>query len=157
MSALGAIAALAFAGVSCGGDGDEGETAAGLPPGHGPVRLIERWVDTLSAGDVTGAAAFFELPSVVQNGTPPIELTTREDVIGFNRSLPCGAELVGARRLGRYIAATFRLTERPGSGECGTGVGGLARTAFLIRDGKIVQWRRLPDAPSTDEPSGPVV
>ena len=35
------------------------------------------------------------------------------------------------------------LTERPGPGECGTGVGNEAYTAFLIRRHKIVQWRRV--------------
>jgi len=149
---------------ACGGDGDSETsralTDAGieLPEGHDELRVIDEWIEALSEGDVAGAAELFALPSVVTNGTPPIELTTRAEVVDFNRSLPCGAELVGARRLGGLIAATFRLTERPGPGECGTGVGGLARTAFLIRDGEIVQWRRLPDARlERDEPSGPVV
>ena len=142
---------LALAASGCGG-GDSGETdAVVLPPGHASVVLIDEWVRTLSRGDVKGAAEFFALPSVVQNGTPPLTLRSRADAVEFNRSLPCGAKLVGAKPRGRFIAATFRLSERPGAGTCGAGVGGIARTAFLIRDGKIVQWRRLPDT----GPSGP--
>jgi hypothetical protein len=159
LAAAALIAAALLGG--CGGDGDDDDSAAAdrldVPTGHGSVAVIDDWVETLSEGDVEGAAAFFELPSVVQNGTPPITLETRAEAVSFNRSLPCGAELVAAKPLGRYVAATFRLTERPGAGECGDGVGGLARTAFLIREGKIVQWRRLPDVPSEEEPGGPVV
>jgi hypothetical protein len=144
--------------AACGSDDDATDTSGGgLPPGHDSVAVIDEWVRALSEGDVEEAAQLFALPSVVQNGTPPINLDTRAEAIAFNRSLPCGAELVGARRRGRFIAATFRLTERPGPGECGSGVGGLARTAFLIRDGEIVEWRRLPDARPEDETSAPVI
>ncbi len=109
--------------------------------------MIQGWVDSLSKGDVEGAAGYFAVPSVVENGTAPVTLRSRADAVAFNRSLPCGAKLVRARPLDRFIAATFRLTNRPGGG-CGTGAGGLARTAFVIRGGKIVQWRRLPSPPN---------
>ena len=108
--------------------------------------MIENWVDTLSDGDVVGAADYFAVPSVAENGTAPVTLRSRADVLAFNRSLPCGAKLLRAQPLGRFIAATFRLTERPG-GACDGGAGQLARTAFVIRDGKIVQWRRLANPP----------
>lgn len=152
-----AASLAAFALVGCGGAGGGDSTATdGLPPGHASVLVIEEWVKTLSRGDVSGAADLFALPSVVENGTPPLSLRSRSDAVHFNRSLPCGARLVRARPDGRYIAATFRLTERPG-GDCGSGVGELARTAFLIRDGKIVEWRRLPNPPGGTGPSGPIV
>ena len=100
----------------------------------------------LSAGDPEGAAGYFAVPSLVANGTAPVTLRSHADAVTFNRSLPCGAKLVSTHRQGRFIAATFRLTDRPG-GSCGRGAGALASTAFLIRDGKIVQWRRLPNPP----------
>jgi hypothetical protein len=163
-TALLALFALTPALGACGGDSEEEserpltESAIEVPGGHADVAVIDEWIRALSEGDVEAAAELFALPTVVANGTPPIELSTRAEVVDFNASLPCGAELVGARPLDDdLIAATFRLTERPGPGECGPGVGGLARTAFLIRDGEIVQWRRLPDARLEDEPSGPVV
>lgn len=153
-AALAASLALAACG---GGDGESTTTARiDLPSGHRAVRVIDRWVRTLRKGDVRAAAGYFALPSIVQNGTPPLELKTRADAIEFNRSLPCGAVLIGTRPRGRFIAASFRLTERPGPGTCGSGVGGVARTAFLIRDGKIVQWRRLPDT-GREPPSGPII
>ena len=155
---LAALALLAAVGlpVGCGGsDGSEAHVPGGAD--HEAVQVIEAWVDELRAGHVAAAARYFAFPSGVQNGTPPITLQGREDAVAFNRSLPCGARLVRARPLGRYIAATFRLTERPGAGSCGSGTGNLARTAFVVRDGKIVQWRRLPDPGGAAEPQGPVV
>ena len=121
-----------------------------MPGGADPerVRVIQEWVDALRRGDVESAAQYFALPSIAQNGTPPITLDTRADAIGFNRSLPCGARLVRAVPRGEAIAATFRLTERQG-GDCGPGVGELARTVFVIREGKIAEWRRLPDRPAS--------
>jgi hypothetical protein len=138
---LTALAATLFL-AACGGDDDD----TGGPAGHESVQVIEGWVDTLASGDVEGAADYFALPSVVENGTPPITLHTHADAVTFNRSLPCGAKLIRARPAGRLIDATFRLTERPG-GDCGSGTGLKARTAFLIRDGKIELWRRLPNRP----------
>ncbi|MCA1657654.1 MAG: hypothetical protein LC713_08125, partial [Actinobacteria bacterium] len=48
--------------------------------------------------------------------------------------------------LDRYIDALFVLARRPGA-DCGAGVGGTARVAFVIRAGRIAVWRRLPDEP----------
>jgi hypothetical protein len=110
--------------------------------------VIEGWVKTLSKGDPEGAAGYFAVPSVVANGTAPITLRSHAEAVTFNRSLPCGAKLVSTRKQGRFIAATFRLTNRPG-GSCGSGAGELASTAFVIRDGKIVQWRRIPGPPGS--------
>ena len=137
-------AALAIPGCG-GGDGEDEPATGGLPPGHSDLRVIAGWVNALRHGHVEAAADYFAVPSVAQNGTPPITLETHRDVVAFNRSLPCGAKLVTARPVDGFIAATFKLTERPG-GDCGSGTGHLARTAFVIRDGKIKQWRRLPEA-----------
>ncbi len=156
-AALAAVTAIAALAIGCGGEGAEDPSSTeGLPPGHASVRVIDEWVETLSRGDVSAAADLFALPSVVENGTPPISLRSHTDAVVFNRSLPCGAELVRARPDGRFIAATFRLTERPG-GDCGSGVGELARTAFLIRNGKILEWHRLPDPGGGASSSGPIV
>ena len=108
------------------------------------VNVIRDWARALTAGDVDKAASYFALPAIVQNGTPPFRVTSRAQVRAFNALLPCGARLVKTVRHGSYTYATFRLTNRIG-GNCGPGAGVLAATAFLIRDGKIAQWRRLPD------------
>jgi limonene-1,2-epoxide hydrolase len=149
-----ALSALALA--ACGGADDEGDVPGGADPDA--VEVIREWADELRAGDVDAAAERFEIPSTVQNGTPPIQLTDRADVVAFNESLPCGAELTEAERSGEYTIATFELTERPGPGECGSGVGETAKTAFVIHNGRIVEWRRVVDQPPTEPPStGPVI
>jgi hypothetical protein len=108
---------------------------------------------TLAAGDVEGAAGFFAIPSVAENGGIVVEIESRGDARLFNASLPCGAELTRADDDGEFTVATFRLTERPGPGSCGAGVGMTASTAFVIQGGEIVEWRRVddggPEAPST--------
>jgi hypothetical protein len=145
--------AVALGAAGCGGSSDRGKSAPKSPsaPGAvsphaaktGDVNVIRAWVDTLRAGHVTAAAGYFGVPAVVQNGTPPIRLRTRSQVRAFNGLLPCGARLERTFAAGRYVAAVFKLTDRPG-GHCGKGVGLEAATAFVIRSGKIVEWRRVP-------------
>jgi hypothetical protein len=116
--------------------------------------VIKRWTDALRQGHVKEASRYFALPAVVSNGTGPIRLTKREHVEFFNRTLPCGATFKEAVDTGAFVVATLVLTERPGRGECGTGVGAEVYTAFLIRRGKIVQWRRvLKPAPQGEAPA----
>jgi hypothetical protein len=117
------------------------------PPGtHKPsaeaVAVITHWSDELRAGHVRRAAAYFDVPAIVQNATPPLKLTSRQDVLEFNRTLPCGVHVVKTIAGSRYTVATFVLTERPGSTGCGA-TGKLAATAFLLRHGKISEWRRV--------------
>jgi hypothetical protein len=163
-----ALGAIVVAG--CGGSGGgEPSTAGGSTSGStsadtadadpGDLEVIEDWSNTLSEGDVKGAAGYFALPSTAQNGTVLVHMLNLGDAIAFNDSLPCGAEVTSARSEGAFTTATFRLTERPG-GDCGSGVGGKASTSFQIEDGKIVEWRRIdapPSRPSSDsEGSAPV-
>jgi hypothetical protein len=115
------------------------------------VNVIREWAQALTAGNIDKAASYFALPAIVQNGTPPVRITSRAQVRDFNELLPCGAQLVMSARHGAYIYATFRLTNRVG-GDCGPGIGAIAATAFLLRDGKIAEWRRLPSPPSTPTP-----
>jgi SnoaL-like domain len=139
-TALGAVALVAALLAGCGEH---------RPPSDAAV--IRDWADTLRRGDVEGASRLFALPATVANGPPRQRLTTRAQVRAFNESLPCGARLLRTRRKGRYTVARFRLTERRG-GDCGGGVGATAETAFRLRDGRIVEWLRVPTG---DPPSGP--
>ena len=148
--------ALLFATLLLAGCG-EGEKKAERSPvrsGPSPRAVIRAWVDTLRTGDTRAAAAYFALPSLVSNGTGPIYLHNRAQARRFNQSLPCGAILERTYRQGRYTVAVFRLTERPGPGRCGSGTGDSARTAFVVREGKIREWRRLADP---QPPPAPVV
>ena len=152
---LAAAGVLAIAG--CGGSSGQS-----VPGGADPdaVSVIKGWVDALRAGHVEDASGFFSVPTVVQNGTPALELTTRQEVVQFNESLPCGARLTRAEPQGRFVVATFVLTERPGpgAGDCGAGVGTTAQTAFAIHGGHITEWRRVAEAqPSAPTGTAPIV
>lgn len=116
------------------------------------LAVIEDWSETLSSGDVEGAAALFALPSTAENGPFQIEIETLEDAIAFNETLPCGAEVISAETDGDLTTATFRLSDRPGGG-CGQGAGGQAQTSFLIEDGEIVEWRRIDGLPAEEGPA----
>ena len=141
-----ALIALPIAG--CGGGGG-GNAAAGSAPAiagnadPGDVQVIDGWVTALRRGDVEAAARYFAIPSVAENGALLLHIRNVDQARSFTESLPCGARLVRAETAGQFTTATFRLTERPGPGVCGPGVGGVAKTSFVIRDGKIAQWRRV--------------
>jgi hypothetical protein len=137
--------------TACGGGGESGGDASDAPdreiPGNAPevdVRVIDEWATSLRKGDVDAAASFFAIPSVAENGPIFVRIEDLDDARQFNASLPCGAVLTEAQTDGDYVLATFRLTERPGPGTCGSGTGESARTAFVIEEGEIVEWRRVP-------------
>ena len=96
--------------------------------------MIRGWADALRAGHVDEASAFFAVPAIIVDGVNPARpVGDRNGIKDFNRGLPCGATLVDTERgKGSFVIATFRLTERPGPGTCGTGVDHLATTIFLI-------------------------
>jgi hypothetical protein len=122
----------------------------------GPVTAREKavvrgWSEALRHGDVDRATRYWDVPATVANGDQPYRLLTRRAVRFWNESLPCGAKLQSVERDSNYVLATFVLTERPGRGRCGSGVGRRARTLFLLRgERKIVQWLRATDPPSGD-------
>jgi hypothetical protein len=154
-----ALALSAMLAAGCGSN-EEGGGDVSVAGDADPeaVEVIEGWADDLRTGEIEAAADYWGLPSVAQNGTPPLELKSRDDVIAFNESLPCGAELIRAERQGKFTVATFELTERPGPGKCGPGTGETARTAFVIEDGKIVEWLRAADEAPLEPPAeGPIV
>jgi hypothetical protein len=167
-----AALALGIAGCGGGGGGDERRTLTtpdvaeepGKPaPTSEPaeqagqvdpadVRVVRAWADTLRRGDIRGAARYFALPSLVSNGTAPIRLETRGQVRFFNRTLPCGAKVIGTEPASHgFFIATFRLTERPGKGVCGSGTGETARTAFRVREEHITDWLRVQDLESAPQ------
>jgi hypothetical protein len=133
------------------GSSDSGDTTVVGNADPDAVNVIREWSDALRAGDIQGASDRFAIPAFVQNGSPLLELRNRQQIETFNQSLPCGARLTAASRTERYTIATFVLTERPGPGQCGDGVGEAAKTAFVIQAGHIREWRRVVDA----EPIGP--
>jgi hypothetical protein len=127
----------------------------GIAAGAGAVRVIRGWADALRRGDVRGAARYFALPSTMISGIGPggtvsvLRIHTPLEADYANASLPCGATFLSADQRGRYVNALFRLTGRPGPGgdSCTPGAGQTARTNFVIRRGRIVEWIRAPDDP----------
>lgn len=153
---LGILGVVALSG--CGSSDKEASTTISGGADPATVQVIKGWADELRAGDVAAASDRFALPTVIQNGSPPLRLTSRAQIEAFNRSLPCGARLTEAVAVDRFTIATFKLTERPGAGECGNGVGETAKTAFVVRKGLITQWRRVVDSgDQAPVPQGPVV
>jgi len=161
-AAIAVVVVIAGAAVAgCGGKDKAHATTATAPAVPAPVvapgvsrdaaNIVRRWADTLRRGDVEAAAKFFAVPSFVANGGPPAHLTTHAAILGFNRSLPCGARLVRADRAHHgFVIATFVLTERPGPGTCGSGTGATARTAFRVKNGRITDWLRVQDLPDAE-------
>ena len=65
--------------------------------------MIDEWAQPLSEGDVDGAAAYFAIPSVAQNGPALLRIRDLADAKLFNASLPCGASLVEATPEGGFV------------------------------------------------------
>jgi hypothetical protein len=129
------------------------ELPAGIPlKSTGPAdpagtRVVRAWSKALREGDVAAATALWAVPSKVQNGTPVLTLSSRRFVRLFNASLPCGSVVTSTGGAGRgFTITTFRLTQRKGA-RCDATSGATARSAVLVRNGKIVEWYRLPDDP----------
>jgi hypothetical protein len=118
------------------------------------VNVIRAWADALRRGNLLAAASYFALPSKMINGGGAngqvivILIRTLPQAVYANATLPCGARFLSADQRGGYVNALFRLTGRrgPGGTTCGGG-GQTARTNFVIRNGRIVQWTRAPDDP----------
>ena len=158
-----ALPLLVLGVAACGSSGDDSKrfdltTPKPSPAGGGSASLsgepvtarekavIRGWTDTLRHGKVKRAARYFALPAFVSNGTPVVKLTTRAQVEQFNRVLSCGAKAVSFQRSEHHFVITkFTLTERPGPGSCGSGVGQPAWSAILVRKGHITQWLRVAD------------
>jgi hypothetical protein len=131
----------------------------GIPAASADVAVIRGWSSALARGDLSGAARYFAIPSVMIYGPEgggevlAAQIQNRMAAVTANEALPCGARFISADQRGRYVNALFRLTSRPGrGGGCGTGAGLTARTNFVIAHGQIVQWIRAPDDPGDNRP-----
>lgn len=161
LTACGSESGKSTAGGITGTSTEPGNGGGEIPGGADPekVQVIDDWARALTDGDVEAAAGYFKVPSTAQNGTPELTLGSRAAIVQFNKELPCGAELTRAVNQGRFIVATFALRDRPG-GDCGSGAGIEARTAFVIEDSLITEWRRTAgqgEDPTAPDASGPVI
>jgi hypothetical protein len=81
-----------------------------------------------------------------------LTIDTPIEKIAIQESLPCGARIKEAGGPAPFVVLVFVLTERRG-GDCGSGVGHTARGAIRVAHGQIVEWYRLPDDPSQEQPN----
>ena len=141
--------------------GGGGETKA--PAARtGPVTAAEKavirgWADALRRGDVERAIGYWRTPAIAANGSQPFKLLTRRAVRQFNDGLDLrrAARVRRARpglRAGHLPAHRAQGRARSAAAP---GVGNRARTLFLLRGGKIVQWIRATDPQdAADTPGG---
>ncbi len=112
-------------------------------------RVIRGWLLALNREDYVGAADYFAVGAIIDQGEP-FRLPSRAAARIFNAGLPCRADLADVEdEPGPKSLASFRLRAGPG-GPCS----GIVKVRFTIRDGKFTEWRQLPEEP---EPPGPVV
>jgi hypothetical protein len=113
--------------------------------------VIRGWSSALARGNVPVASRYFATPSLLQvdPNVPGVTLRNAAEVRAANAAFPCGARLLATRAVRGYVDALFVLGDRPGAGPggCGVGTGLTARVAFVIRSGRIAEWRRIPDEP----------
>jgi len=115
------------------------------------VNVIAKWLKVLQSGDEAGAARYWATGAKFQNSTPVLTIDTPIEKLAIQKSLPCGAKIKQANGPKPFVVLVFTLTQRRG-GDCGTGVGQTARGAIRVAHGQIVEWYRLPDDPSQDQP-----
>jgi SnoaL-like domain len=114
--------------------------------------VVRAWSTALNAGDNDAAADLFALGAQVVQGGRTIRLSTHEDAVAWNESLPCSGRIVEVESEGDTVTATFVLGDRTTSA-CDA-PGAEATAAFHIEDGKIVLWHQL----AGEEPDrGPAV
>lgn len=156
MRRLGCLAvAVALFAAGCGGGGsaaparknpDARAGSAHAPPRTaGDSQVIHGWIAALDAGNFDRAADYFGTGALVQQ-TRGFRLSSHAAAVAFNRSLPCRASVTSIVREGRASLASFSLREGA-DGQCKEG--GTAQVRFVIRGGRIREWRQLaaPAAP----------
>ncbi len=107
-----------------------------------PEAAIRGWSRAVNAGDYERAGAFFAPDAVVEQ-LEETRLRTPDDAARFSASLPCRADVIRIEPEERASVATFRLREGREGGPCR----GDAKVRFAVRDGKLTEWRQLPQAP----------
>ena len=117
-------------------------------------RIIRGWSDALRHGQVDGRGALLQRPGAGRQPAARVPGDASRTSRSSTATLPCGAKLVKMRRSAepKFVVGIFRLTERPGAGECGTGTGDLAAVAFRIYRGHITSWIRADEELADADP-----
>jgi hypothetical protein len=131
------LAVLAVAG--CGGSPPSAES------------VVRAWSASVNSGDNAAAARLFAPDATVVRHGEVRKLRSYNAARGWNAALHWCGRLVSVREIGATVRAVFVLRERRQFG-C-TGPGERAHALFRVRDGKIVLWHQLEQAPEPDEES----
>ena len=106
------------------------------------AEVIRGWSKAVNDSDYKRAGSFFAAGAVVEQRPLELRLPDQAAAARFSSGLPCRADVTDVEDEGRSSLAVFRLREGR-SGACADG--GRARVRFVIREGKIAEWRQLPE------------
>lgn len=115
--------------------------------------MARAWIKALNADDNEAAADLFADDARVMLRGGSGVLHSHSDALRFAQALPCSARIISVSTDDDVAVATVELGDRLVT-RCG-GFGETSRTAFQVRDGRIVVWRDLgpppppPPAPTT--------
>ena len=129
--ALGAVLVVAAAGSGA---------VAATPT---PSQVVRAWSKALNANDNEAAANLFAHDARIVEGSVSVPLVSHELAVEFNNSLPCAGKVVALDvAKNGSVTATFVLGHRP-KHTC-DGPGEKAAALFVVKNGKIVRWMRVP-------------
>ena len=108
------------------------------------AEVIRGWSKAVNDADYKRAGSFFAAGAVVEQQPLELRLPDQAAAARFSSGLPCRADVTDVEDEGRSSLAVFSL-RKGRSGACAEG--GRARVRFVIRAGKIAEWRQLPETP----------
>jgi hypothetical protein len=113
--------------------------------------VVRAWSASVNSGDNAAAARLFAHGATVVRDGKVRTLRSYNAARGWNAALRWCGRIVSVSENGATVRAVFLLRTRQRFG-C-TGPGERAHTLFRVRDGKIVLWHQLDQAPEPDEES----
>jgi len=131
--ALGAVLVVAAAGSGA---------AVATRAAAAPAQVVRAWSKALNANDNQAAARLFAPNALIVEGSLYLRLKTHTLAVEFNDSLPCAGRVVAVTVKGHDATGTFLLGHRP-KHTC-DGPGEKAAALFVVKNGKIVVWERVP-------------
>jgi SnoaL-like domain len=121
----------------------------GEPPSAESV--VRAWSESVNNGDNAAAARLFAHGATVVRHGEVRTLRSYNAARGWNAALRWCGRIISVDASDTTVRAEFMLRTRRRFG-C-TGPGERAHTLFRVRDGKIVLWHQLEQAPEPDEES----
>jgi hypothetical protein len=114
-----------------------------------PEDVVREWSTALNADQNESAADLFAPGATIVQGGVEINLSTHQDAVAWNQSLPCNARIVGVDVDGDVVTASFLLRDSQTT-PCDA-PGARVTAIFTVEGGKIMRWEQ------PLEPPGPTV